>query len=162
MFVFLGSAVLDKWVRLKIVTIIELSVNLLAHIIILALMWPTNTNRFFPFHVRVAQIGTISDPDESDEEPVTQENDRSGSVPSVRGRQAAVGYRAPNNWNIFTGTADQGNVQPETESGFPPIRSNTYNLFTVKTSSEDTKEEQQEAKPIGNPRFSEVYGTDQL
>ncbi|CAN7979715.1 unnamed protein product, partial [Ixodes pacificus] len=54
--ILIAAFVVPKWMREKVINIVELMVILFAHIVFLVLTRPSRANKNFPFHVRTTQV----------------------------------------------------------------------------------------------------------
>ncbi|XP_042147604.1 transmembrane protein 145 [Ixodes scapularis] len=60
--ILIAAFVVPKWMREKVINIVELMVILFAHIVFLVLTRPSRANKNFPFHVRTTQVDVVQHP----------------------------------------------------------------------------------------------------
>ncbi|XP_077485177.1 transmembrane protein 145-like [Amblyomma americanum] len=60
--ILIAAFVVPKWMREKVINVVELMVILFAHIVFLVLTRPSKANKNFPFHVRTTQVDVVQHP----------------------------------------------------------------------------------------------------
>eukprot|EP00116_Pleurobrachia_bachei_P004866 sb/3465128/ len=56
-----ANTTLQAWIRLKTVTLVEQAVRVAGYIYMVVVFAPTQTNKHFPFHLRVTQVMSLND-----------------------------------------------------------------------------------------------------
>ncbi|KAL3214733.1 hypothetical protein MRX96_034712 [Rhipicephalus microplus] len=60
--ILIAAFVVPKWMREKVINVVELMVIFFAHIVFLILTRPSKANKNFPFHVRTTQVDVVQHP----------------------------------------------------------------------------------------------------
>ncbi|XP_077967846.1 transmembrane protein 145-like [Styela clava] len=116
--VLVSTFAIPKYMRSKVVSILELCIDFLAYFIFLVLTRPSAANRNFPYHVRTSQIGIVK-PDGKIESIVNFPHSVYGDPTDLNGN--GNGHRAPNFAELFV-VQPSGSLQNGSRSLGPEVR----------------------------------------
>ncbi|XP_077564970.1 transmembrane protein 145-like isoform X2 [Haemaphysalis longicornis] len=60
--ILIAAFVVPKWMREKVINVVEIMVIFFAHVVFLVLTRPSKANKNFPFHVRTTQVDVVQHP----------------------------------------------------------------------------------------------------